>query len=471
MHKAKAILTLSFTLLLAGGAAAQYGEQYDDVMANIGDANYGIFDDGNPYATVEMLNHIRKERFRFILPRVMRDRGIDMWIHVIRPWAWGGTDPLRYEFGTKSAILIFTDRGGEQIERAVFQGDVQDPGAYDIVGEEYEYLSQQDYEFMDYALENPGEEYESELDFRFQGLNEFVAERDPERIAVNYLETLSFAEGSETFTMALGDGISYTDYVEISKALGGRYAERMVSAEHLILDYLSRRVASEVVLYGTSGLRRGGGRRFDNIVPGVTTLGDIDGGSVIDEDGNRRRGEEYVIQRGDLVGDWRGQAYVLREGETDLPRHIREFWEDNKKVRQILRDNIKVGLTGGELLDLLARRLEEAGFVYTDYQEYNKYVEHPERTQVHLDLHAEGKGILAPRISPMGPRWHWNIELRLFHTFAVEYMIYMPVPEWDRANNFTGQQLSAAFHDGGVVTGRGMEIPYPDQPTEIQIIQ
>ena len=109
--------------------------------------------------------------------------------------------------------------------------------------------------------------------------------------------------------------------------------------------------------------------------------------------------------------------------------------------------------------------------MYTDYQEYNKYVDHPEKTQVHLDLHAEGKGILAPRISPMGPKWHWNMKIQLFHTFAIEYMIYMPVSEWARANNFTGRQMYAAFHDGGVVTSRGMEIPYPDQPTKIQIIQ
>ena len=471
MSKAKAILPLLFTLFFVEGTTAQYGEQYEDVMANIGDANYGIFDDGNPYATVDMLNHVRRERFYLVLPQVMRERTVDMWIHVIRPWAWGGTDPLRYEFGTKSAVLIFTDRGDDQIERVVFQGEVQDPDAYDIVGEEYKYLSQQDYEFMNYAVENPGEEYESELDFRFEGLHEFVAERNPKRIAVNYLETLSFAEGSETFTMALGDGISYTDYVQIAKALGDTYSSRMVSAEHLILDYLSRRVASEVVLYGTSGLQRGTGRRFADIVPGVTTLGDINIGSVINKDGNERRGADYVIQRGDLIGDWEGQAYVLRKGETDLPQHIRKFWEDNKKVRGILRENIKVGLTGGETLDLLARELEEAGFLYTDYQEYNKYVDHPEKTQVHLDLHAEGKGILAPRISPMGPKWHWNMKIQLFHTFAIEYMIYMPVSEWARANNFTGRQMYAAFHDGGVVTSRGMEIPYPDQPTKIQIIQ
>jgi hypothetical protein len=50
-------------------------------------------------------------------------------------------------------------------------------------------------------------------------------------------------------------------------------------------------------------------------------------------------------------------------------------------------------------------------------------------------------------------------------------MTYMRVPEWDRANNFTGQQLSGFKHDGGVVTARGLEVPYPNQSDTIHIIQ
>ena len=449
---------------------------YSDVMLNIGDANYGIFDGNAPYNEEKALNHIRRERFYLILQRVMQEAKVDMWIHVIRPWAWGGTDPLRYEFGSKSGVFIFTDQGGGNIEKAVFEGDVQDPDAYDIIGERYKYRSQQDYEFMDWSMDNPGKSYKSELDFRFEGIGDFVAERNPKRIAVNYMESLSFPEGSETFTMALTDGISYTDYVQLSKALGDKYTKRMVSAEHLILDYLSRRVAAEVVLYGSLRAQDGWGhggktRTFDNIVPGVTTLGEIGQASVINKDGNERGSDDYVIQRGDLIESSQGYAYVLLKGETDLPWYVRKFWDDDKKIREILRKNIQVGFSAGKTLKLLARKLEEAGFVYTDYQEYNKYVDHPRKTQVHLDLHAEGKGILAPRISPMGPKWHWNVKIRLFHTFAVEYMTYMSIPEWDRANNFRGQQLSGFFHDGGVVTDRGMEVPYPDRSNKIHIIQ
>lgn len=472
MKKVLTVLVFLCTLFFVQESSAQgrYSD-FSDVMLNIGDANYGIFEGDSPYDEVKVLNHIRRERFYLLLPRAMREHDIDMWIHIIRPWSWGGTDPLRYEFGSKSGVFVFTDRGDDRIERVVFQGRVQDPGAYDIVRGRSKYINQENYEIMEYVAENPDKVLESELDLRFLGLGDFVAERNPKRIAVNYMETLSFPEGSETFTMALTDGISYTDYVQLSKALGDKYAKRMVSAEHLIYDYLSRRVAAEVVLYGSLRARGGRSRRFGNIVPGVTTLRDIGGGSVVNKDGNERSGGDYVIQRGDFISGRGGDAYVLRKGETDLPWYITKFWDDDLKIREILRRNIKVGPTGGETLKLLARKLEEAGFVYTNYQEYNKYVDHPEKTQVHLDMHAEGKGILGPRIGPMGPKWHWNAKLQLFHTFAVEYMTYMAVPEWSRANNFTGQQLSGFKHDGGVVTARGLEVPYPNQSDTIHIIQ
>ena len=111
-------------ILLCVGSIA--GAQYPEAMPGINDAYYSAFDADNPYATAEMLDHIRREKFDLILPQVMRDHGVDMWIHVIRPWTWSGTeqrqlegldlnyssidsaDPLRYEFGTNAAVLVFT---------------------------------------------------------------------------------------------------------------------------------------------------------------------------------------------------------------------------------------------------------------------------------------------------------------------------------------------------------------------------
>jgi len=411
------------------------------------------------------MNQIRRDKFDIYLPQVMRENKIDMWIHVIRPWA---TDPLAYEFGSDSAVFIFTDLGKKRIERAVFKfgREVVDPGAYDIIGNEAEDLDQQNY----YVSKVPDKVPATELDLRFMGLREFVAKRDPKRIAVNYSESLSLAEGSEV--RALTDGISHTDYLLLVKALGDKYTKRMVSAEYLILDYLSRRVKKEIELHSLMGIRATEylHRNFDKIVPGVTKLSDLEQNVFVRNlDGNEHNNDDYVIQRGDLVGilhgagdmlrimdaDVGGTAYVLREGETELPPEVQKLWADVLKVRKILQKNIKAGPTAGETLKILIRELEEAGFVYIDRDEYDINAD-PEKTQVHLDLHAMGKGVLAPRISPMGPRWHWDMKIPLYHTFTFEYMVHMPVPKLGK-----GKHLYACLHDGAMVTERGIEFPYP----------
>ena len=326
----------------------------------------------------------------------------------------------------------------------------------------------------------------TELDSRFKGVGEFVAERDPKRIGVNYLEKL----GSPVFyevPWLRSDGISHADYNLLVKALGDKYAKRIVSAEYLITDYLSRPVQSEIVMFKkirkwiTESLERD----FDKIVPGVTRFGNLEGGrSVVDKDGNRRRGD-YVLQGGDLIclaggsqsggymdPEWKfgnfyevefAYGYVLREGETELPPKIKKAWADVMKVRKILEDNIKVGRTAGETFEILKRKIEEAGFIYVNRQIFNKDLD-PEKTQVPLDLHAAEGGIYAPRIGPLGPDWQRDMKLPLNHHFYLEYWVYVPMPEWGE-----GKYLSIQLHDGAIATERGVEYFYPP-PTEIRLI-
>jgi len=472
MNRVRMLLFFFCSLFLVQGVNAQ--AKKPEAMVGISQAYYSMFDADNPFATKDMLDHIRRERFDLILPRVMRDKKIDMWIHVIRPWTWSGnelrrlegsdlnyssldtTDPLRYEFGSNSGIFIFTDRGENRIERVVFEGEVEDPGAYDIVRGQSKFVNQENFEILDFVTEHQGQGLESELDYRFMGLGEFVAERNPQRIGVNYSEKLSLAEGSETYTLALTDGISYADHLQLTKALGEEYAKRMVSAEYMILDYLTRRVMSEIVLFGGSGIPYEE-RPFKNIVPGETTLDDVHGDWFCTRDAghDEEAMRNYPLQGGDLIQRGTTPYYFPREGEKEPPPQIKKVWEEVLKVRDILRDNLKVGPTAGETCELLIRKFEEAGFVYIDRDTFDINLD-PAKTQVHLDMHAMGKGVLAPRISPMGPKWHWDTKIPLFHTFAVEYMVHMPVPEWGK-----GKHIYICIHDSAVVTGRGMEYSSP----------
>ncbi len=176
------------------------------------------------------------------------------------------------------------------------------------------------------------------------------------------------------------DGLSHTDYTLLMSTLGETYAERVVSAEHLILDYLAGRIAEE----------------------------------------------------------------------------IEKVWRAAAETRQILFDNISAGRTAGETLDLLIEKIEKAGYYYNPIDQFDPTAD-PTKTQVHLDLHAEGRsGLVAPRISPLGSDWEREMTIPVLHTFTFEYMIHMPVPEWGE-----GKHIYIAFHDGAVVTEDGVAFPYP----------
>ena len=422
-----------------------------------------------PDNSVTLENHVRNSKFNTVLPRVMRDNEIDMWIHVMRPWT---PDPLNFEFGSDMGIFIFTDRGQGRIERAVFAGYVNDKNAYDIIDRPLVELPT----FVDGVIaEQPGGDETDYLEFRFNGVRDFVSERDPVRIGVNYSEALGLSAASER--VPLTDGLSHTDYSLLLSALGDKYAGRVVSAEHLILDYLAGRVPEEIELYRQFGLITAANldREFEKVVPGVTSLSDLEGNVFRrNPDGVEFHAEDpqpYVLQPGDVFtilhgagnrifsSDLGGNAYLLREGETEAPPEIQNVWRAALKTRQIMLDNIVAGRTAGQTLDLLIQKIEEAGYYYNPVDQYDSTAD-PSLTQVHLDVHAVGRsGLVAPRISPLGSNWQREMTIPVLHTFTFEYMIHMPVPAWG-----TGKHIYIAFHDGAVVTEEGVVFPYPPDP-------
>ena len=369
----------------------------------------------------ELMTLIRGQKFDVILPQVMRDNEIDMWIHVKR-----GENPLDFELGDGDGVYIFTDRDGDRVERAILGGR-GDSEIYDIFGAEGD-------------------------------LGAFVSERDPKRIALNYAD-----EGSG-YNM-----ISADDRSKVLEALGETYSQRVVSANVFTAEYLAGRGMAEVALLGrllmtsTANIEE----EFSKIEPGVTKLSDINGNVFLrDPDGNEENNTDYVVQPGDLIGILSGASmltfdehnggigYVLREGETDLPPEVKQIWEHALKTREIFRRNIEAGRTGAETLDILVEKLEEAGYVYIDEDRYDTSAD-PTKTQVHIDFHGIGRIISqeeAPRISPTG--WGRDLKIPLYHTFSLEYMIHMPVPEWG-----PGKHLYICLHDGAMVTERGVELP------------
>ena len=83
-----------------------------------------------------MQRQIRLDKFEQVLPRVMRAHGIDMWIVAVKE---NHREPLWEDLGrgyiSGIGYYVFTDRGGERIERAALGPNgylIEESGAYDI---------------------------------------------------------------------------------------------------------------------------------------------------------------------------------------------------------------------------------------------------------------------------------------------------------------------------------------------------
>jgi len=434
----------------------------------------------------EWNNRIRREKFDIVLPQVMREHNIDMWIHVMRvanPDSFGAE-----ELGSTSGVFVFTDRGGDRIERAVLgrrwgatqreRGEqsnlVEESGVYDIIGEPV-------------RVQEPVGGPMTEYDYRFKGLREFVVARDPQRIAVNFKHDLGPWVTYTDFGGAK-DGLSHTDYVLLTEELGDKYADRLVSSEYVMMDYIIRKVPSEIKLL--KRIRKDRIERvkkaFDEIVPGVTPTRRA-GVTVFRRmwTGQSQRGrssgwENSVIQRGDIVGSpSQGMyGYVLREGETEPPPEIKRLWAEYLRIDRILAETIKAGLTPREIIRNYTRKFEEAGIILRDNMLHMVIPKNdfaffsagfdPEKTHLAIDCHGMMKGARArpeenyfgPRVGSLGPDWQKDIPLPPNHHFVLEYFFYMPSPT---SNEDEDQYLFWWDHEQAIATERGVEYLSPPQ--------
>ncbi len=405
---------------------------------------------------MDVLNLIRTEKFDFLLPHAMRDNDVDMWIHVVgtNNSEEGHLDPLRLDLGGNTGYFIFTDRGGDRIERAAFgriTSDVRASGAYDII----------------------------EGNISDEDLAQFVAKRDPQNIGVNY---------SEWLTMA--DGISHTDYTRLVNAVGDKYAKRFVSAEYVINDFRSIRVMSEIVFYGELCRQtvKAVEKAFDMIEPGVTTPNDIGrwlrhknmsggygstiqfglpGASARNLFSGERVPGDGAIQAGDLVSidfgiimmnyriDLKRAAYVMGDDETVIPPQLQEAFDEAMKARKILRANVKVGRTAKETKEIIGNAMNAAGFSFVG----SDGVTDPKKTTVSIDLHPLGHQWSDDAVGPRLANWgldREHLKIPSYFLFVLEYVTRKPVPEWGE-----GKNISLSIEDDVVVTERGVEFLYP----------
>jgi Xaa-Pro aminopeptidase len=408
------------------------------------------------HARYDMMKMIRKEKFDLVLPGAMRDNKIDMWINVMQD---GHTDALALDLGVNirmsiletTVFVIITDRGDEGIECAVLGPGRGDPDLYSISGS--------------------GDD-----------LGAFVAERDPKRIAVNMSDDLPIA-----------NGMSHTGYLKLVRLIGDKYASRLVSSGNLVTDFRVRRVQSEIIAFAKIAeiQRQLMEETYRRIVPGKTTREEL-GWWVQDQllekgllpdlvprgpSAPGGRLSRHVYQRGDFLSwDWgleylnfgtdiKRYAYILREGETDIPKGIQHVWNRGLKAREILRKTIKIGYAAGEMLDMIVKALEAEGFVYTpsddvssQYRDLMNALGDSDKSGFTIDCHTVGNTgnseiELGPSMAPFRP-FRSHLKIQQNNIFAFEFVVNTWNPD-------TNSRMSLNLEDDAIVTEKGVEALYP----------
>lgn len=428
-------------------------------------------------------NAVRRDRLSIIMPEMLKKHGIDMFIYVLRsnnavfPEA---DDSMAREFGAREGVFVFSISNG-QYEKAVFDftdADIAKLGVYDVVFRPRRRITLNAF-FATVGIEYCGDK-NTEFDFRFEGLDRYIAHRNPKKIALNFFEKLG---GPVEFEPSMrADGISLTDYKLLTKKIGSNYASRIISGEYLLFDYISRPVPSEIEYTKLirKDIRRTNYNAFMAIIPGVTKVGDCPHfRQGYRKNGDRLGNADDVFMRGDFIAMEAGLQslyddpcwpygneaevsfdyfYIPEEGETEIPACYKEAWEHVLEVRKIIDKCVIAGHTGIEVLEDIRHQLAKKNYLMLNDQEFRQ--DDP-RIQVPIDMHAAGKGYYAPRIGYMGPDWAREMVLPPMHHFFNEFWVYIRIPSWE-----DGKFLSIQFHDGAFATENGTVYPSPF-PSEV----
>jgi Xaa-Pro aminopeptidase len=309
-----------------------------------------------------------ENRLDRILPELMRQEGFDMWLVICRENnedpVFSSLVPFNSLYASRTSMLVFFDRGAEGVERMT----VSRSG----IGQLYKSV------------------WEPDKVEQWARLAQIVKERNPRKIGIDESETFNY-----------GDGITATLKRKLMAALPPEFVPRVQSAERLAVRWLERRSAGELETYPHIVAIAHGiiADAFSPavITPGVTTTDDVVWWM---RERSRQLGltnwfhptvdiqrakdsphkNSQVIHRGDLLHcdfgitylklctDTQELAYVLREGETDAPRGLKDALAQGNRLQDIQLAEMKAGRTGNQVLASALKRAKDEGLrpsIYT----------------------------------------------------------------------------------------------------------
>lgn len=394
----------------------------------------------SPRERAALENRILAERLDTIVPRIMREEGIDLWLLVAREYFEEPVVATMLDaenmHARRRTILIFHDPGeGKPVERLTVS-------RYGLGG-------------LFAPAWNPDEQPD-----QWQAVADLIAARDPAKIAINSSDLTQFA-----------DGMTLSQYDRFMSALPAALHERVVSGENLAIRWLETRTPAEMELYPTVVRIAHAviGEAFSRkvITPGVTTAEEVQWwyrdrlmalgltpwfhpSVAIQRQGREGMIEgAEVIRPGDLLWtdfgitylrlntDTQHLAYVLKPGETEAPAGLRAGLANSNRVQDFLTRALRVGRSGNEALGQARAEAIAAGLDPSIYT-------HP------IGYHGHGAGPAIGFWDNQNADPRGDGPIRANTAWSIELTSYAAVPEWggQRVDFRTEED---AFFDGETV--------------------
>ena len=323
-----------------------------------------------------VIEEIQKDRFDNLLPQLMEETGIDMWVIITREY---NEDPVI------KTLLPPTWLNARRRTILAFH--------YDKKSKKLEKVAIARYSF---GKNIPSIWNKEEEPNQMKALAKFIEEKNPEKIGLNY---------SDHF--ALADGIVKTDYELFLDNLPSKLSKRVVSAEELAIRWIETRTKKEMIIYDqlveiTHGIIN---EAFSTkvITPGVTTtddvvwwmrekvkkLGlktwfhptiDVQRNEISDLYAFDGESKFDIILPGDLIHcdfgityltlntDCQELAYVLKPNETEAPDYLVKALDEGNRVQDIFTDLFEYKKTGNQILKEALEQGRNEGFrpqIYT----------------------------------------------------------------------------------------------------------
>ena len=401
-----------------------------------------------------------EERYR-MLPDLMRAHDVDMWIVVSEefhpdPVMEYVAPPLHYT--RRRDVLVLVDDGSDRIAA---YSDYWRPTA----------------DYARFIEPFPSPRNARGIQDTGSGLRALVEEHGPERIAINS----GGRRGQDS-------GLTHDSYLFLVETLGPEIEARFVAAEDLVEAYLDTRIPAELEHYrdlvqATDVIAQ---RALSNLVitPGETRAGaikwffeetiadlgvggapwfeihvavqrfDPDSGSMIPY--VHPAPDDLVFQRGDIIhldagfdymglaSDWQKVAYILREGETEVPDGLVTALANANTVHEAFATAPRPGMTGWEATLAIAAELEGVDFLPSLYS-------HP----IGNHGHGVGPSINARDMDLSSPPEHDSV-LREGSYRSVEFSATTAVPEYG------GGEVRIPMEDDAWLSPDGYEyfVPY-----------